>query len=170
MSPPTAMNCSHPNCDFATPSSIPSYDLLLKALELHVNTVHNVRTSTQTQQTKVEKPKRPTVTSSMSESDWVFFTHKWDQYMRQSGISGQQILDELWACLDPDPERLAFQYGMTQTNPDELLEGMNQLSRFVQEYRELHKIASLRKIVQKVVVVSRYLSSKRRAYMLSLPD
>ena len=128
MTPPPGMNCSYPECDFVTPQSIPSYELVIKALELHISAAHSTRNITTTQNAKVEKPKRPSVTSNMSESDWVFFEHKWSRYKRQSGISGQQILDELWACLDQDLERLAFQDGMNHTTPDELLAAIKNLA------------------------------------------
>ena len=99
------MECSFPECNFVTPSSIPSYELVLKALELHISAAHSVaKPTSQNAQVKIEKPKRPTVTANMSESDWVFFEHKWSRYLRQSGIHGQQIIDELWAYLDQDLE------------------------------------------------------------------
>ena len=128
MTPPPGMECSHPDCEYATPNSIPSYELVLKALELHINAAHGSRPGTQSQQIKVEKPRRPNVTSNMSESDWVFFMHKWDRYKRQSGIVGRQIVDELWACLDSDLERLAFQDGMSHTDPDNLLQAIKTLA------------------------------------------
>ena len=68
-----------------------------------------------------EKPNRPSISVNMTESDWVFHEHKWQRFKRQSGISGQQVLDELWATLDPEMERLAFQDGINETDPDALL-------------------------------------------------
>ena len=78
MAPPTPMHCSHESCDYVTPVNIPSYDLVLKALEIH-NSSHLSQTRAVHEQVpKSEKPKRPVVTSAMSESDWTFFLHKWD--------------------------------------------------------------------------------------------
>ena len=106
MTPPSPMQCSYLGCDYSTPTSIPTYEHLLKALELHVNSAHTVSRSTDhANNPKVEKPKRPQVQANMSESDWVFFEHKWARYQRQSKITGQQVIDELWACLDVDLER-----------------------------------------------------------------
>ena len=109
MTPPPAMECSFPECTFITPASIPSYELVLKSLELHVSAAH-IQSSTSPRQpvTKVEKPKRPVISCDMSESDWTFFEHKWSIYKRQSGIVGQQIVDEIWACLDADIDRLCM--------------------------------------------------------------
>ena len=130
MTPPPGMPCSFPECEFVTPPSVPSYELVIKTLELHINAAHGSRSNpgTNPMQSKVEKPKRPTVSANMSESDWVFFEHKWKRYQRQSGISGQQLIDELWACLDQDLERLAFQDGMSHTNHDDLLAAVKALA------------------------------------------
>ena len=129
MTPPPAMECSFPECNFTTPASIPSYELVLKSLELHVSAAH-ITSSTSPRQpvTKVEKPKRPVISCDMSESDWTFFEHKWNRYKRQSGIVGQQIVDEIWACLDVDIERLAFQDGLCSTDPTTLLESVRKLA------------------------------------------
>ena len=78
--------------------------------------------------TKVEKPKRPQIQANMSEGDWLFFENKWTRYVRQSGITGQQLLDEIWACLDSDLERLAFQDGMEENDPEKLLAAVKTLA------------------------------------------
>ena len=121
------MSCSYPACDFETPTGIPTFELVLKSLELHVNTLHSTNQSKR-EAPKVEKPKRPTVHANMSESDWVFFEHKWSRYKRQSHITGQQIIDEIWACLESDLERLAFQDGLDESDPDKLLAAIKALA------------------------------------------
>ena len=126
MTPPPAMNCSAPGCEFITPAAIPTYEYVIKALEIHVQTAH--AGPSEAQVTKTEKPKRPVLTSNMSESDWVFFQHKWERYKRLSNIDGQVLIDELWACLDSDRGRLAFQDGISETNPDRLLAQIKDLA------------------------------------------
>ena len=126
MTPPPSMTCSAPGCSFETPPSIPTYELVMKSLELHVQSVHS--SSTRPNTTRTEKPKRPVVTSNMSESDWVFFQHKWTRYVRLSQIQGQALIDELWACLEPDIERLAFQDGINETDHERLLTAVKQLA------------------------------------------
>ena len=64
----------------------------------------------------------------MSESDWVFFQHKWSRYQRQSKISGQQVIDEIWAFLDAELERLAFQDGIDDKNPEDLMKAIKLLA------------------------------------------
>ena len=139
MTPPPTMPCSFPECEFATPASIPTYELVLKALELHVNTAHGP-VSNAKPIVKVEKPKRPNISCNMSESDWTFFEHKWNRYQRQSGISGQQVTDEIWACLDADIERLAFQDGLSSSDPTTLLEHVRNLA-VTTVYPALHVVS-----------------------------
>lgn len=127
MTPPHSMTCSFPECQFSTPQGIPTYELALKSLELHIQALHNA-SPTRKETPKLEKPKRPTISSNMSENDWIFFQHKWSRYKRQATISGQQIIDELWACLETDLERLAFQDGLDETDPDKLLDAIKSLA------------------------------------------
>ena len=131
MAPPVSMECSFPDCQYTTPATIPTYEYVLKALELHVSAAHSTVMGVGNRRNdapKTEKPKRPQIQANMSEGDWVFFEHKWSRYKRQSGISGQQLVDEIWACLDTDLERLAFQDGMEETEPQKLLDAIKALA------------------------------------------
>ena len=128
MAPPAEMVCSYPDCEFSTPSNIPTYELVLKSLELHIQTAHRIPSQSNNVVPKVEKPKRPSITMNMSESDWTFFTHRWERYKRQSQIKESQIADELWACLDSDLERLAFQDGLESVMSVELLPAIKKLA------------------------------------------
>ena len=124
MSPPQQMNCSNLGCEYVTPPSIPSYELVLKALDLHIKSAHNHSNDN----VKVEKPKRPSLTTNMSESDWTFFIHKWERYKRQTKLSDSQLIDELWACLDNDLERLAFNDGSDSNSLPNLLDTLKTLA------------------------------------------
>ena len=119
MAPPLPMNCSAPRYEFVTPAAIPTYEYDIKALEIHVQTAHTGSSRDLTP--KTEKPKRPVLTTNMSESDFVFFQHKWKRYKLLSQIDGQLLIDELWACMDSEMEQIAFQDGISKTNPDQLL-------------------------------------------------
>ena len=126
MAPPPPMTCSAPGCEFVTPAAIPTYEYVIKALDLHVQSAHTGSSRALTP--KTEKPKRPALTTNMSESDWVFFQHKWERYKRLSQIDGQLLIDELWACLDSEMERLAFQDGISDTDPNRLLNQIKSLA------------------------------------------
>ena len=57
MAPPVPMSCSNAACDFITPNSIPTYELVIKALELHIQAAHGRVNATNQVHSKVEKPK-----------------------------------------------------------------------------------------------------------------
>ena len=64
------MQCSSDGCDYETPGIIPTYDLVIKTLELHVTAAHT--SNNKASKIMTEKPKRPNIVPNMSESDWVF--------------------------------------------------------------------------------------------------
>ena len=70
LSPPTSMLCSCGTCDFTTPANIPTYELVIKALELHVLTVHSSQENGSAYSSRTEKLKRPAVSTGLSESEW----------------------------------------------------------------------------------------------------
>ena len=47
----------------------------------------------------------------MTEHDWQFYLREWDDYKGAVGVVGQDLLDELWSCMAPDLEHLAFDQG-----------------------------------------------------------
>ena len=49
----------------------------------------------------------------MSEESWRFFLDEWSRYKRQTGISGQELLDELWTCMAEELRQIAFAEGGT---------------------------------------------------------
>ena len=89
---------------------------------------------------KVEKPKRPSVQAGMSETDWTFFVHKWNRYVRQTKLEGQQLIDELWACMDSEIERLAFNDNIAATTQSEIMESIKKLAVTVL-HPSLHVVA-----------------------------
>ena len=126
MPPPNPMSCSYPECGYSTPVNIPSFELVIKSLDIHVRTAHgNEKVE---QNGKVEKLKRPQISANMSEGDWTFFLHKWTRYVRQAHLREQQQVDELWACLDTDLERLAFNDGLNDNSSEELLKAIKKLA------------------------------------------
>ena len=88
MTRPIPMQCSDPNCEYEMPVNIPIFELVLKALGIHVQSAHS-RSNNTVANGKAEKLKRPTVSSNMSESDWTFYMHKWNRYKRPANLSGQ---------------------------------------------------------------------------------
>lgn len=116
MPAPPQQPCSATGCAFLTAENIPSWELLLKALEIHQKTAHPVNTAPGGGNTaKVDKKIRPSITPQMSEESWRFFSDEWGRYKRQTGVSGQQLLDELWSCMTEELRQLAFAEGGSDT-------------------------------------------------------
>ena len=46
-----------------------------------------------------EKTRSSAADLEMSETRWTDFLQSWNVYNRSSGISGQDVLDDLWLCL-----------------------------------------------------------------------
>ena len=112
------LTCSATGCGYSTPEGVPDFGAQLTCLSLHTQQAHpapapaGVDAGSAGRPTcKVDKRARPTVSSEMSEHDWRFFLSEWDDYKRATGISGQNMLDELWSCMVPDLKRLAFDQG-----------------------------------------------------------
>ena len=101
MAPPAQQQCSAPDCTYYTAEGIPTWELLLRALEIHQKSTHpsplNVGAGGNT--VKVDKKTRPAITPQMTEENWRFFNNEWERYMRQTKINGTQLLDELWECM-----------------------------------------------------------------------
>ena len=112
------MTCSAEGCGYSTPEGVPDFAAQLTFLSLHTQQVQPVHVTEEVgagpaghPTYKVDKRARPTVASEMLEHDWQFFLSEWQDYKRATGISGQNMLDELWSCMVPDLKRLAFDQG-----------------------------------------------------------
>ena len=127
MAPLPPMTCTAAGCDYSTPDGAPDFAAQLTCMSLHTQQAHPTpgaagAASAGRPTCKVDKRARPTVSLDMSEHDWRFFLSEWDDYKRATGISGQNMLDELWSCMVPDLKRLAFdQGGKDLLNTEELM-------------------------------------------------
>ena len=117
MAPPPQQTCTAEGCDFITPENIPTWDLVLKQLEIHQKSRHPEPVQQQQQRgggghhAKVDKKVRPTISPQMTEEGWRFLLDEWSRYKRQTGIQDQVLLDELWSCMSEDLRQLAFAEG-----------------------------------------------------------
>ena len=67
MANPSQMECDDPSCDFKTEKGIPSYELKVKRLEVHVATMH--KNPLATQRAKPPQIPRPNLAEDASEQD-----------------------------------------------------------------------------------------------------
>ena len=78
MAPLPRVGCNFPGCEFETKEDTPSYELALKALEVH-QIAH--RTTTEV---KLKELPRPTADEDVSEGGWSNFEDRWARYKRST--------------------------------------------------------------------------------------
>ena len=111
-------------CDYKTPAGCPTWRDHLEALRLHVETFHRQDSAQQAAagtgaSAKVEKLPRPKLEEEISDSDWNYFCAEWTRYKRSVKLSGQEIVDQLWATMSPDLKRQCHDHGASTENTTE---------------------------------------------------
>ena len=92
-----------PKCEWVMDTEMEE-NMAFRYLEIHVNIEH-VTAITNTATCMREKMKKPKADLEMTEAKWRDFKNQWALYKRASGVSGQEIVDDLWQCLS-DPLRM----------------------------------------------------------------
>ena len=101
---------------------MPDYPTMLQLMTLHTSQAHPAPTQAPARPTtKVDKRPRPEARQDMSEHDWRFYLSEWEDYKRAVGVTGQDLLDELWSCMAQDLKRLAFDQGGKESLTSEAL-------------------------------------------------
>ena len=61
---------------------------------MHVTSVHvsNVQQNT----SKPDKLKRPSISEGINEADWVWFEDRWQRYKESTGLTGKDVVNQLW--------------------------------------------------------------------------
>ena len=153
-------------CEYKTPAGCPSYRDANEALRLHVETFHSDvlnrgPSNDSGAGAKMEKLRRPTLEEDISESDWNFFKSKWTRYKRATKLAGQDVVDQLWACMSEGLERQCHDHGASadSTTEAQLLEllkvycirGQNKLCNVV-EFLNLKQIENepIQKFISRV--------------------
>ena len=131
------MPCEVPGCEYRTRVGLTSFDQQFTALRLHLTMAHpdlremleNPAGAALQPSTKAEKLSRPALGEDITEVEWSFFLSEWRRYKRSTGLAGQSIIDQLWACASHSLARSCYQSGaMATTTEKELLEIMKKLS------------------------------------------
>ena len=137
MAPPSQKECYVPSCTYVTTTGLPSHELIMRDLEMHIKCAHSeivTSGSDRSRSGQLGKPDRlprPTLGEGITESDWLHFCDKWSRYKRSTlaGADSELISDQLWACCEEDLERAVYNSGVTsKTSETELLEVMKKLA------------------------------------------
>ena len=115
---PAPQKCPVPSCEYQTPATLPTYDMVYKDLDLHTRYGHaDLQPTQQPQQggggggPKPDRLPRPTVGEGASQSDWVYFKDNWIRYKRSTCLDGQKAIDQLWACCSDELARAVYDSG-----------------------------------------------------------
>ena len=110
------IDCPITDCEYATPDVDP---IVAAALITTHATIHNA-TASPAAIAKVEKVKRPTISSAGTSEDWTYFLSRWTDYVEATKVSGKDKVIQLLECCDEHLRKdLARTAGGTLTDKSE---------------------------------------------------
>lgn len=98
-----AVECPYPDCGFRTVDA--SENLAITLLQMHAAGVHPTTPADRTlpsASARVEKVKRPTITTGGSSEEWSYFNVRWRDYVTATGITGKDLVLQLLECCEED--------------------------------------------------------------------
>ena len=138
MTPPPQKECPVDTCDYLTPAGLPNYDLVYRDMEMHTRYGHQSpappdRTGDQgtgiTGHSRADKLPRPSLKDEATEADFIFFKDSWTRYKRSTGLTGQAVVDQLWACCSQELSRSVYDSGVTsEATETALLHAMKKMA------------------------------------------
>ena len=134
MTPPPPIECEVPGCEFSTEEGIPSHELRIQRLKLHVQMAHTIPSQqaapVASQKQRPAMIPRPELPEDATEQEWGHWKIKWERYKRSclQGVDKTSIVDHLWACCTNELESAILkQAGKNPDTEDELLKLMEKL-------------------------------------------
>ena len=100
--------CPYPDCTYSTEDV--SDALASTSLDIHALGTHQrapqpppatVPASVPTQ-SRVEKVKRPSITTGGTGEDWKYFLARWEEYKAATGVTGRELVLQLLECCDEE--------------------------------------------------------------------
>ena len=86
------LDCEFDTCSWTSPKG--DLATVVKLYEMHLKVKH----SSVQNVSKPEKAKRPDLAAEMSDEDWMYFTSRWAEYKKATGLSGDDIITQLMEC------------------------------------------------------------------------
>ena len=120
--PPPPQACPARGCNYNTPITAPTWDVVLGLLNAHNQAAHPaaappggaggaVGGRDRAVMGKLDKRPRPQAVPDMSEHDFKFFENEWTLYKRATNLTGQTLIDELYSTMSDELRKLAFDQG-----------------------------------------------------------
>ena len=120
MAPPTPMPCEVEGCNYQTRQGLPSFDMQFQQMRLRIAMAHpgigavldnSASSNTTTTSSRAEKLPRPSIVEDVTETDWNYFKESWTRYKRSTGLEGQSVMDQLWACTSQSLAKACYESG-----------------------------------------------------------
>ena len=91
-----AVSCPIPSCDYVTED----LDAVIVAALLNAHTLTHTQDRAQQTKAKVERVKRPTISTGGTSEEWSYFLTRWQQYVNATGVTGFDKNIQLLECCD----------------------------------------------------------------------
>ena len=121
------VQCPIEGCDYRTPD----VDPVIAAALITAHATSHQAPSQPTQTARVEKVKRPTISSAGTIEDWQYFKSRWSDYVRATKLEGTDRVIQLIECCDDQLRKdLTRNAGgsLTGITEDQVLEAMKTLA------------------------------------------
>jgi len=107
------INCPFPSCEYVTPDV--TDQLAATILQIHASGAHVTapapRIAHSNTAAKVEKVRRPTISTAGSTEEWSYFLTRWQDYVDATSVSGKDLVIQLLECCDEELRK-----DLTRTN------------------------------------------------------
>ena len=111
--------CPAPGCTTTFQEDLAD-ELLGQLIALHAQTAHPpAATPATTPNTKAEKVRRPTITSSGTQEEWLYFLQRWQMYKEATKLEGRDVLYQLLESCDDQLRKDIIRTHGTLTNGTE---------------------------------------------------
>ena len=121
--------CPFPGCDYETGDV--KDELAAVLLSVHSNGTHVSHPTAPVTSAKVEKVRRPTISSAGSSEDWSYFLTRWQDYAEATKITGRDRVVQLLECCDEQLRKdLTRNAGgsLTDKSTEEVMEAIKKLA------------------------------------------
>jgi hypothetical protein len=133
------MPCPATGCTFLTQENLPTYEMVLRSLELHARLAHPelaarepaVHAAPRQTGPKPTQLPRPELQDDVTEQEWNHWLVRWQRYKRSclGGMEDTQVLDQLWYCCSEKLEKTIYKQGLgNETCEADLLKVMQKMA------------------------------------------
>ena len=150
-----SIECPVPDCTYATPANTDAI-VVAALLNAHATSYHSRDTSA-----KVEKVKRPTISTAGSSEECAYFKTRWDDYKTATKVTDAECVVQLLECCDETLRKdLTRSAGgsLTSKSEAEVLSAIRTLSAYVMKVVQNQFYHSVKEITpRKTIFLEKYI-------------